>query len=57
MVAELSDFTETASGSTYAIEDYHDPHENTQETIIPQETEVDDDGEEIIIAVNSRRKK
>lgn len=57
LVAELSDFTETASGATYAIEDYHDPHENTMETIIPQEPEADDDGEEIVIAVNSRKKK
>lgn len=56
MVAELSDFTETASGATYAIDDYHDPRENASEMIIPQEPEVDD-GDEILIAVSSRRKK
>ena len=57
MVAELSDFTDTASGSTYAFEDYNDPRENISEMVASQETELVDDGDEIVIAVSSRRKK
>lgn len=56
MVAELSDFTETASGNTYAIEDYSDPQERVQHTVVAEKPEENDDGDEIVISVKSRKK-
>lgn len=57
MVAELSNFTDSASGSTFAFKDYHDPHETIPTAVTIESKEESDNEDEIVISVNSRRKK
>lgn len=55
MVAELSQFTETAEGPTYEIDDYRDPQEVVRESDVDKtEEQPDSDDEEIIISVRSK---
>lgn len=56
LVAELSNFTETAKGATYEINDYRDPKETVPEIITETLTpSADSDDEEIVIAVRSKQ--
>ena len=56
LVSDLSQFTVTASGPTYEIDDYRDPQERFSEEEVSLENDysVDDDGDEIIISVRSK---
>lgn len=58
VVAELSNFTETAKGATYEIEDYCDPHDGTKEVVVDKvesDESDEDDGTEFVISVRSKQ--
>lgn len=56
LVAELANFTETADGPTYEIDDYRDPHDVVREVVAEIDAaNDDDDGTEFIISVRSKQ--
>ena len=55
LVADLSSFTETATGPTYEIEDYRDPKDSVKAIEIDSNDTVENDfEEEIVISVRSK---